>query len=278
MKVWSGGKLQKSLLVISPRDRGLLLGDGLFETLLVWQGIALWRFEHLQRMQAAAMELGIGFPGDEIENAIDRLCHRTRKHAVLRLTLTRGSGGRGLAADSEKPFFVATLVPFDPQLQFQPTQLMTSSIQRNVASPASRMKTLSYMDQVLAAREAVAHGVDDALMLNSKGRLACSTIGNVFLLLDGVLVTPALDEGILPGIMREAVLRAARHIGMKTRECRIKASDIKSASAVFVTNSLRFVRPVTRLDSKKFSPVAARKLDRLIAQLANVVQDQIELS
>lgn len=278
MKLWSDGKLQKSSLTLSPWDRGLTLGDGLFETLLVSQGIALWRFEHLQRMQAAANELGIEFPSDEIENAIDGMCHRTRNYAVLRLTLTRGEGGRGLAAETRKPFFMATLVPFDQKLQFLPMSLMTSSIRRNLASPACRMKTLSYVDQVLAARAAVAQGFDDALMLNSKGRVACSTIGNVFMLLDDVLVTPALSEGILPGIMREAVLQAAHDLGMRAKQRVLKVSDINNAKAMFVTNSLRFVRPVTRLDDKTFSPVGARKLKGLIAQLAHVVQDQIELS
>ena len=278
MRIWYGGKLHEGPLPIQATDRGLTLGDGIFETLLVRDGIALWRFEHLQRMENAAQIMGLPFNGDDVENAMDGLCHGTTGSHTLRLTLSRGAGLRGLADDGKSPTFYATLVPFDEALQFQPVSLLTSSITRNEKSLSSRLKTLSYVDNILAAREAVAKGYDDALMLNTKGRVACSTIGNVFLWVEDRLVTPSLAEGILPGIMRHAVLQAAKSSGIKASEKRVTKADLARASRLFVTNSLRILRPVSRLDDRKFSQKRHAGENAIIAQIAHLMMEQLVLS
>lgn len=253
-RVWLNTKPVKGKLPLSSHDRGLTLGDGLFETLAVRDGVALWRFEHIQRLRASAEAIGIPFPEMEIENAIDGLTHRAKGHHVLRLTLTRGEGERGLAGETGKPTLLTTLDPFDGEQRFQPVKLITSAIRRNLHSPASRMKTLSYMDNVLAAREAAGGGADDALMLNSAGRVASSTIANIFLEKDGALATPALAEGILPGVMRAAVIRAARRMGLQVKETQVRPADAAGADGLFLTNSLRFIRPVAALDGRRYGP------------------------
>lgn len=278
MRIWFDGKLHDGPLPIAATDRGLTLGDGIFETLLVRDGIALWRFEHLQRMENAAAAMGLPFTSDAIENAIDGLCHGVKGSHALRLTLSRGAGLRGLADDGKSPTFFATLLPFDEALQFQPLSLFTSSITRNEKSPSAGLKTLSYVDEVLAAREAKANGFDDALMLNSRGRVACSTIGNVFLWIDDDLITPSLTEGILPGIMRQAVLQAAKSLGVKTSERRVTKVDLEKAGRLFTTNSLRLLRPVNQLDDRKFSLKRHAKEEAIIAQLAHLMMEQIVLS
>jgi branched-chain amino acid aminotransferase len=141
-RVWFNTQLVKGAIGLSPYDRGLTLGDGVFETLAVKRGVALWRFEHVERMRAAAALLGIAFAEDAIENALDALSHRVKGAHVLRLTLTRGEGGRGLAGDSAKPSLIGTLQPFDEALRFQPATVVTSAVRRNLHSPASRLKTL----------------------------------------------------------------------------------------------------------------------------------------
>ena len=238
-RLWFNKGLVTGKLSLSAQDRGLTLGDGLFETLAVNKGVALWRFEHIERMRKAASEMGIPFPETEIENAIDALTHRTKDHHVLRLTLTRGEGGRGLAGDIAKPTLIGTLQPFDENLRFQPVSIVTAKVRRNLHSPSSRMKTTSYIDNILAAREAHSAGVEDALMLNTAGRISCTSIGNLFLEVEGELVTPSLSEGILPGITREAVIRLARQAGIGMREKQVKPADVVKADFVFVTNSLR---------------------------------------
>jgi branched-chain amino acid aminotransferase len=276
-RVWFNKGLVTGKLALSAQDRGLTLGDGLFETLAVNKGIALWRFEHIERMRKAANELGIPFPEADIENAIDALTHRSKDHHVLRLTLTRGEGGRGLAGDIAKPTLIGTLQPFDANLRFQPVSLATSTVRRNLHVPSSRMKTTSYIDNILAAREAHAAGADDALMLNTAGRVSCTSIGNVFLELGGELVTPSFNEGILPGIMRDAVIRLARHVGITVREKQVKATEPAKADFAFVTNSLRFVRPVSKLDGRRFSS-RSKLVDRIVQGLLNAEQEQIILN
>jgi branched-chain amino acid aminotransferase len=276
-RVWFNKELVSGKLALSAQDRGLTLGDGLFETLAVNKGIALWRFEHIERMRKAAAELGIPFPETDIENAIDALTHRSKDHHVLRLTLTRGEGGRGLSGDIAKPTLIGSLQPFDAGLRFQPLSLLTSKVRRNLHSPSSRLKTTSYVDQILAAREAIAGDADDALMLNTGGRVSCTTIGNIFLELDGALVTPSLSEAVLPGIMRDAVIRLAKNAGISVREKQVKPAELAKADFMFVTNSLRFVRAVTKLDGKRFS-ARSKLVDKIVQGLLNVEQEQIILN
>jgi branched-chain amino acid aminotransferase len=276
-RIWFNKGLVKGKLTVSAQDRGLTLGDGVFETLAVNGDVALWRFEHVERMRKAALELGVPFPEDAVEDAIDALTRRCKGHHVLRLTLTRGAGGRGLAGGVGKPTLIGSIMPFDERLRFQPLTLTTSSIRRNLHSPSSRLKTLSYIDNVIAAREAHAKDVDDALMLNTGGRVASATIGNVFLLVEGTLLTPSLSEGILPGIMRDSVIRLAKQAGIKVSEKQIKPSDIAKADSMFVTNSLRFVRSVTKCDDKRFS--ARSKIpDSIVRGLLSAEQEQIILN
>jgi branched-chain amino acid aminotransferase len=277
MRVWHDGELLKGRVAISAFDRGLTLGDGVFETIAVTNGVPLWRFEHLQRMSAAAATLGIPFPEDKIDNAIDALTHRARGHNVLRLTLTRGEATRGLSSAGKSPTLIGTLQSFDADLRFKPATLITSSIRRNEHSPASGLKTTSYIDNILAAREAEAARADDAVVLNSKGIIACTTIANVFLAVEDVLITPPLADGALPGIMRSAIISSAKHLGIKVKEKSIKPSDAKKADAIFLTNSLRFIRPVTRYDGHRFRK-PPKSVKMLIEALLQSEQDQLNLT
>jgi branched-chain amino acid aminotransferase len=276
-RVWLNKGLVEDKLAVSAHDRGLTLGDGIFETLAVNGNVPLWRFEHVERMRKAAAEIGLLFPEDAVEDAIDALTDRCKGHHVLRLTLTRGEGTRGLAGGVAKPTLIGSVMPFDETLRFQPLTLMTSSVRRNLHSPSSRLKTLSYIDNVLAAREAHANGVDDALMLNSAGRVACATVGNIFLLVDGGIVTPSVSEGILPGIMRGTVIRLAKRGGFKVNEKQVKLSDIAGADGIFVSNSLRFVRSVTKYDDKRFS-TRSKILDIIVRGLLNLEKEQLILN
>lgn len=274
-RVWFNKALVEGRLSLSAFDRGLTLGDGVFETIAVTKNVALWRFEHLERMRAAAATLGIPFPENMIEDAVDALTHKAKGHHVLRLTLTRGEGGRGLAGGVEKPTLIGTLQPFDQALRFQPSSVITSTIRRNL-SPATGIKSLSYIDNILAAREAHDKGMDDAVMLNAAGRVACTTIGNLFLEVEGGLLTPSLSEGVLPGIMRAAVIAVAKSKGIAVKEKRVAQKDLLAADGVFITNSLRFVRSVSKLDGKHFS-VRSKIIDRIVQSLLKLEQEQLAL-
>jgi branched-chain amino acid aminotransferase len=274
-RVWHQTGLVKGAVSLSPFDRGLSLGDGVFETIAVTDNVALWRYEHVQRMGDAARALGIVFDAEKVETAIDALTHRAKGSHVLRLTLTRGDVARGLSSDGDKPVLIGTLQPFDAALRFAPVTLATVKTRRNMHSVSSRVKTLSYVDNIAAAREAVAQGAEDAVMLNSAGRVACSSIGNFFVETDDALTTPALSEGVLPGIMRREIIRLAKLAGMDARAGKVSMMQLRAAKAIYVSNSLRFLRPVTKLDGKK---VARSKLfDVLSRGLLNAETEQMML-
>ena len=260
-RVWFNGGLTEGPLALDRSDRGLLLGDGLFETILVLNQKPLWGNMHFARLESAAQELGIPFDRDGLDDAVaEVLDEATRSHQVLRVTLTRGSGVRGLGADGVRPSLLITLDPFDPALMFQPVSLVTASVRRNPQSVSARLKTLSYVDNIAAAREAAAQGAEDALLLNTKGHAACSTIANLFLLKGGTLVTPARDQGILTGVMRQALVHTAARLGLAVEERVVKPAELRKADAVFLTNSLRFIRPVTALDGRALATADLSKL------------------
>jgi branched-chain amino acid aminotransferase len=249
-RVWHDGKLVKGRISLSPFDRGLTLGDGLFETIAVMDSVALWRFEHVERMRAAAGLIGIAFPEELLDIAIDAVTFGLKGSHVLRLTLTRGEAARGLSENGSRPTLVATIVPFDAALRFKPLTLATALTRRNSYSVSSSIKSLSYI--VSAAREARILGAEDALMLNTAGRVACSSIGNVFVETEDALLTPVLSEAVLPGIMRAEVIKLARLAGIKVREGKIPVAILRDAKAIYVSNSIRFLRPVARLDEKLY--------------------------
>jgi branched-chain amino acid aminotransferase len=271
-RAWFNGARVEGPLAVERGERGLLLGDGLFETILVLNRTPLWGNMHFLRLEAAAQELGIGFDRDSLDDAVAEILKESpTTHQVLRVTLTRGSRARGLAADGGSPSLLLTLDPFDPTLMFRPVTLAKSTIRRSPASIAARHKTLSYIDNIAAAREAAERAAEDALMLNTKGRVACTSIANIFFLKGHTLVTPARDEGILTGIMRQALIHAAPRLGLAVEERAVKPAELKTADAVFLTNSLRFIRPVAMLDGK---PLATRDLSRLIQALCEAARLQ----
>ena len=271
-RTWFNGALVEGPLGVERGERGLLLGDGLFETILVLNRTPLWGNMHFLRLEASAQELGLAFDRDALDDAVtDILSGAPPTHQVLRVTLTRGSGLRGLAADGTNPSLLLTLDPYEPAMMFTPVTLASTAIRRNPASVASRHKTLSYVDNIAAAREAAAYGAEDALMLNTRGKIACSTIANVFLLMGQTLVTPARDQGILTGIMRQALVHAAPRLGLTVEERAVRPAELRKASAVFLTNSLRFIRPVLSLDGR---PLAQGDFSPLVSALCETARLQ----
>lgn len=247
-------------------DRGLLLGDGLFETLLAIDGEPVRLAAHLDRMAAGCEVLGLPPLDRRRAEALVReaAADGAVARAAVRLTLTAGSGGRGLDRPSDSaPRLFATAAPsVRPEA---PARLATVTIRRNESSPASRLKTLSYLDNVLARVEARDRGADEALMLNGQGEVACGAAANIFWIAQGRLFTPALDCGVLAGLARAAVIAAAGRLGVVVAEVRARPAELADVEGLFLTNSLIDVRPVTEWDG---APVAASPLtERLAADL-----------
>jgi branched-chain amino acid aminotransferase len=231
------GLKAEAAICLSPLDRGLLLGDGAFETLPVFNGVAVDLDVHLDRLMTAVETLGLGLGRVSIEQAtLKLLAAHPSCHGVMRITVSRGPAPRGLGASGTSPTLLVTMSKWTPGTFNQHVAVTLSAIRRNETSPASRLKLLSYADNILAARQAVAAGAGDAIMLNGSGRVACSTIASVIVVKDGRLFTPPPSEGALPGI-------TSRIIGAETRP--ITVEDLRQADGIALTNSLRLVRPVT---------------------------------
>jgi len=258
--VWFNGQFADGALPVDPHDRGFLLGDGVFETIAVINHKPLWLDEHLQRMSLAAAELGISFNAEGLFAGLGEVLKRSlTRFEALRITLSRGKTSRGLAGNGTSPSLLMTLDALDAKNLFQSCHLRVSAVRRNEFAPSSRLKTLSYIDGIAAARE-VASDADDALMLNTHGHVASSTIANVFLIHGNELVTPSLNQGVLPGITRRLLLDSAKRMGFAPHEKAVSLEDLFRADAVFLCNSLRFLRPVTTLNGE---PLGKRSIDDL---------------
>jgi branched-chain amino acid aminotransferase/4-amino-4-deoxychorismate lyase len=254
---------------IPPDDRGFALGDGLFETVLAQDGVLLRLAAHLDRLESGCAALGL--PAPDRADAEQRMRRALVEagledsRAAVRLTLTAGSGGRGLDRPvAPRPRLVATAAP--AAVVAAPARLVTATVRRNDQSPAARLKTLAYLDNVLARAEAHRAGADEAVMLNTRGELACAAAANLFWIVDGALITPALECGVLAGTTRARVLACAAVLGATVRETRAGPQALEAAEAIFLTNALIGVRPAAALDGRIFAPHAlaaalARALD-----------------
>lgn len=247
---------------IDPADRGFTLGDGVFETIAVRKNAVRHLAAHLGRLRQGASVLGIPVPGSDQDLAGmigATIAANALKDAVVRVTLTRGPGSRGIAPPPQPtPTLVITVASLPPPPG--PARVIIATVtRRNEFSPLARIKHLNYLDNILARREATAAGADDALLLNTAGRIAESTVANVFVLVDGFMLTPPIAEGALPGIMRAEAMKLAR-----AEERAIGIDMLKRASEVFLTNALG-VRPVTHIDGQAVGDGEAGLITQLLA-------------
>ncbi len=235
-------------------DRGLLLGDGLFETLLWKEQSLVFGQAHATRMIRGAHVLGLPAPAHEAFVAAATAAVQKQGLATglawVRVTYTAGAGGRGLdRAPGLRPrLFAAAGSHRRPS---SPARLHIASVRRNDASPASRLKTLAYLDNVLARREAHAAGADEAVMLNTRGQVACAAAANIAWVEDGVFWTPELDAGRLDGLMLSAVLEAAAGLRIETRQVATPARALERAEAIFLTSSLIGLRSAWLADERQ---------------------------
>lgn len=254
MTLWLNGVLcAPEAARISPDDRGLLLGDGLFETIRLAGGRPLRLARHLARLRDGARLLAIPVPYDDaaIAAAIAALAAADQvMEAALRLTLTRGPAPRGLLPPAAPT--PTLLITAGPLPSAGPVRMVVSTLtRRNEVSPLSRIKSLNYLDGVLARQEAARHGADDALLLNSRGAIAEATAATLFLRRGGRLLTPPVSDGALPGVVRAVLMERCG-----ATECTLLPGDVYAADAAFLTNSLG-LRAVLALDGRPLADAAA---------------------
>ncbi len=268
MATWLNGDLVDArTATFDLSDRGLLLGDGVFDTALVVEGSMVYRDQHLSRLHDACRAIGVGIGRDELAAAMN-IAAQDVPLGVSRVTVTRGPGPRGLAPqDGARPTIIASNMTLPPDIGFQGVTLWPSAIRRNEMSPSSRLKTLGYLDAILATREARDRGFDEPLLLNTSGRAACSGSGNLFLLNERTLATPPLEEGVMPGVLRAVVMRLAPELGLEVRERTMSLTEVANADAVFLTSSLKLVAPVNAVGDHPVSKQSRHVVARLAAAL-----------
>jgi branched-subunit amino acid aminotransferase/4-amino-4-deoxychorismate lyase len=259
---------------ISPLDRGLLYGDGFFETVRI-EGGAPQRIErHLERLKASCCTAGFG---DCVEfaamknGAEELIAANGVRRGRLRITLTRGvlpGVGTG-PAESPTVLMQAGQMDLPPLGEAEPIVLAVSPWRTNERSPIVALKRIGYQANLLALAEARDRGADEALMLNSVGQIAEGCISNIFLVQGGRVLTPALDCGLLPGIMRSIVLEACRAEGIQAEEGAYTIDSLQAADEIFCTNALRGIMPVKRV---LIDPEWERAARPVTAQLQRAVR------
>lgn len=258
--LWHNGKISAAGEInFNLADRGLLLGDGLFETLPSFNGVPYLLSEHIARMAVDAECLRFPNCIGTAERAVRELAAADPAPASIRVTMTRGAGPRGLSIPADiEPLIFATRTPWSSPMAFSETRLVTCSIRRNSSSLLSTMKTLSYLDHVLAMAEARAKHADDALMLSTAGNVASTSMANIFVLSGHTLSTPRREDAILPGVMRARMFELAPLLGLEVQERTLHPDDLFRADLVFVTNSLRLMTRVVALDGVALGNSAER--------------------
>lgn len=242
-------------------DRGLLYGDGLFETVRVVNGRPFRLAQHLNRLQRGADFLKIRLPvtPKEIAGIVAQLIGKnSQPESVLRLMLTRGPGERGYApsAADDKPTFALTLHPLPPACLAESLQwrLVTSTFHIPAHDPIASFKTTNKLLNVLARAEARERGADEALLLDTNGEVAESAGGNIFWVDQNQICTVPSGCGVLPGITRAVVLDICQSLGIKTHQRAVTPQRLQKCEGVFVTQSILGIVPVTALDDQPMAP------------------------
>ncbi len=241
MIVWRDGDFLSSGAAVSAADRGYLVGDGIFETMLVRNGKPAFLAAHLARLARGADALAMSAPidGRSVQGAIAGLAARLglEGEAVCRLTMTRVGGERGLAPSPGAP--VQTMIslrqapPPKPVLRF-----VQARTRRYAAAETNAFKCIgAYAPNVLARLEAARAGADEAIMLNERGGVACASAANVFVLSGDLVLTPAEEDGATPGTTRALLIEAAAETGIVLRAQSIDPGLLVS-NPVLLSNSL----------------------------------------
>lgn len=256
MKIYIDGKFfEKEDAKISVYDHGLLYGDGVFEGIRVYEGVVFKLKEHIDRLYDSADSLALKIPmtKDEMEDVVvETLKINDLKDAYIRLVVTRGVGDLGLDPRKCK---IATIFciaePMKPLLGEDGIKVITSSIRRlpvDVLNPA--VKSLNYLNSILAKIQANYAGVQEAFLLDSEGYVAEGTGDNIFVIKNGVIKTPPLSSSVLKGITRDTVVDLAREAGYKILEDKMTLHDLFVADEIFITGTAAELIHVVEIDGR----------------------------
>ncbi|WP_168565871.1 branched-chain-amino-acid transaminase [Crateriforma spongiae] len=243
---------------ISVYDHGLLYGDGVFEGMRIYHGKVFRLREHLIRLWESARAIALEIPMsiDEMTAAVKETVKRNElEEGYIRLVVTRGGNQLGLdpfRCEDPQVIIIADKISLYPEQYYTDgLDLVTAATIRNhPAALSPRIKSLNYLNNIMAKIEGLRAGCIEALMLNHKGEVAECTGDNIFVVKDGVLMTPPIDAGILEGITRNAVIELAEKADIEVRQIPLTRHDIFVADECFLTGSAAEVIPAVKLDGR----------------------------
>lgn len=245
---------------VSIFDHGFLYGDGIYETLRVYDGVVFMFDEHLQRLFRSAYLIGLNIPKkfSDIKNAVyDTLETNNLTNAYVRITVSRGVGPVGLDPElCKEPTFIIIAQDFKnypKSLYEEGIKLIISNTRRNLKEALNpQIKSLNFLNNILAKIEAKQADAYEAIMLNASGYITEGTISNIFFYSKDILCTPSIDCGILDGITRSLVLDLAIRSGLEVKEGFFLPEDLYQASEVFITNTTMEIMPASRVNNIKY--------------------------
>ena len=270
-RVWLNGKIVRARDArLSVFDRGFLYGDAVFETVRLYGGQPfLWQ-RHRRRLQGSLARLGIPFPDIRLEDAIAELSSACKlDEAAVRITVTRGVGEGLIPPAGLSPTILLTArhIPKElPEQRADGVSVIRLPFGNGGHSVVTGHKTTSYAAAVQGRIAATQAASQEAIYVESDGRISEATTSNVFAVFRGMLHTPPLEDGCLPGITRQTVLDLARNSGLKVREAPIQAARLDRASEIFLTGSVIEVLPVARLDGVRVGKDAPGPITRELAR------------
>ena len=271
--VWVDGQLVGVAEArVSPLDHGLMVGDGVFETLRVYGGVPFAWTRHYDRLRRSATGLGLIPPaGDELRGAADAVLGANRlRDARLRITLTGGPAPLGSERGETGPTVIvaaAAMRPWPPSVS-----VVQVPWTRNERSAVAGLKTISYAENVRALAFALEHGASEAVFTNTRGELCEATGSNVFVVRDGTARTPPEDAGCLLGVTRALVLElCSKTLAIPTEETALPPLALSEADEAFLTSSTREIHPISHVDGAALPPTPGPTTSALASAFSELV-------
>ncbi len=270
--------------MVSVYDHGFLYGDGIYETLRVYDRVVFKLAEHIDRLLISASMIGLEVPKSPaaITDAVYKtLSANKHKDAVVRITVSRGAGPLGLdPALCPAPTFVIMSHAFKPYPRRYHQKGLSIAIvntKRNYGKALNpRIKSLNFLNNILAKIEAKKMHVQEAIMLNYRGYIAEGTVSNIFFVRNNTLCTPSLKVGILGGITRSIILSLAGESGTRLKEGQFKPADLYQAQEVFISNTTMEVMPVSEINGRIISDLPGQITKKLRQDYGRTVRAYIK--
>jgi branched-chain amino acid aminotransferase len=260
MKVFLNGAIvPEAQAVVSVYDHGFLYGDGVYETMRAYGGVVFMLERHMDRLSRSAALIRLQMPeAEQLKHSIYQTLEANKlSDAYIRVTLARGKGPIGLDPELCSGHTVVVIAEqfreYPASCYERGVRFIIAKTRRNLAGAIDpKIKSLNFLNNILAKMEAKDRGAYEAIMLNAGGFLTEGTVCNIFFVNNGVLCTPSEDAGILDGITRELVLGIAERNGIKAEEGMFRTDDLLRASEVFCTNTTAEVMPVAGVEDVEF--------------------------